>query len=1175
MYSVLHYVLGLDIGIQSVGWAVIRCEAPFRIEDFGVRMFDTTENPKAKDNANQERRAFRATRRVIRRRSHRKAMLKVQLQRMGLLRPGEVEAFFENGNVDLLRLRVKGLTERLTPVELAACLINLSNHRGYKDFYSLNEEEQKQLTKEEQKEYIQERSGIERVKEIMERGNYRSVAEMLLNDCAFAPENGGTMRVYRSHPYLDVRYPISREQLLAEAGKILECQSKFYPCLNQPYNTYWRKKAVTATNREFLLWLLFEQRDFEDGPGDADDELRKYTGFLMSLGHCPFYREELRGSRMSVLGDLYAVTNALSQYRYQDQVTGQFVLPKAMAKELLDATLKMAALPQKEIKAIAKKYHIAVDDKDTKAADRAPNCVKFMRRVKPILEQCGIDWQIALGEDPLAEDTFINQVGRVLSLYQTPRRRKQELMQIPGMTQELATRLTAQKLSGTAKVSNRYMRDAIMAFANGERYGEFQWRIRNELEQPLPGQAAGQHKKLPPFPADAEFAKNSVVMRSLNETRKVINAIVEKYGSPWAVNVEVASELGRSWAERAELQRQNRQNQEKADQEKKDICTIMGWDSADRVTGAMLERYRLAVQQDWKCLYTGKAFLSKSAVIDPHNKAVEVDHIVPFSLILDNTLNNKALVFSDANQTKGQRTPLMYLQAQDRRQEFVARVNQMAKDRRISDRKRQYLLLPDLRNQELLNEWKTRNLNDTRYIAKYLRGYLERELASAPEHRTPFVFPVKGGLTSRFRKVWLNRKSWGLDDKDQLRKQTTLHHAVDAVVIANITPATAQIAEDNMRLNRILKASHGVATTEYMQMLEKSLQTLQDYYHIPRGLAEKYLKRQDRMTALLPDLNVEVEVRFGVPGQDFNQEDYRKKVMACYADDPEFAESCLPPLTSRKPERKLQGEVTSGNPLGARWIDGKLVEMKRVDVLSLTRSLLEKLVTNDGDLRDSLMAWLEQPHQDAAASEQTEGQSAAKVKGEDKKEENKKKEKELTLGELLSKQGKTEFRTQKGRLIRKVTLQGNVLDTARSKQIGPNNHSILDATKYYCVEVYRNKQGETKVRGIARIDVVRRDKKLWLACPQPEDYAEHILYLFKNDYITVESKNGLQFEGYYQSPAGLKQCKFTGICKNAVAGTPFHISSTAQVKKYAVDILGRKGGEIGCGEPLSLLQGKK
>lgn len=1153
----MRYVLGLDIGIQSVGWAVVRMDEPARIEDFGVRIFDSTENAHEKNNANQERRLFRAARRVIRRRSHRKAMIKAHLQKIGLLNPGEVEALFENGALDILELRVRGLTQCLSPAELAACLINMANHRGYREFYSLDDEEQKQLTAQEKKEYQQERNGIERVKEIMENGHYRSVADMLLKAPEFSPQTG-KVRVYRSHPYKDILYPISRDLIRKEAEDILSCQAEYYPVLNQPYNTLWKKESVTTSNREFLLWLIFEQRDFEDGPGDAENPFRKYTGFLTSLGNCQFYKDQPRAARMTILGDVFSVTNALSQYRYINNQTGEMELPGKMARELVQKLLEDGELPQKKIKEIAKKYGIIVDDKDTKAAQKAPSCVKFMRRVKPVLEQNGLDWKSALGKDPFDPDTLLNKIGRILSLYQTPARRKKELLGLPGMTKELAGRLTAmQNLSGTAKVCERYMREAVEAFENGERYGEFQWRKINELENVLSDEAKGKNIKLPPFTHQAEFAKNSVVFRSLNETRKIINAIVEEYGSPWAVNLEVASELGRSWSERGEIEKQNKQNQKKAQQDREKICQIMGWSAPDNVSGAMLERFRLGEQQGWQCLYTGKPILDKCAAVDPKNKQYEVDHIVPFSLILDNSLNNKALVLMDENQAKGQRTPLMYMRSAEQKNGYITRVNAMAQKHLISDRKRQYLLLADLKDSNLLNEWKTRNLNDTRYIAKYLKGYLERELAPAQVHRTPFVFPVKGGLTSRFRRIWLDSKTWGENEKEKLRGKTTLHHAVDAVVIANLTPATAQIAEDNFRLNRIWKAGHG-ETPEYSAMLEKSIDTLEKYYHIPRDKAEAYLRRKNRIVAPVSQLNLEVNLRFGMPDETIDPDTYSRNLVSFYHYDPDFANSLVPPLTSRKQERKVQGTLTAGNPLGTKRVEDQLYERKRLNVLELTQSKLLKMVTGDEDLRCSLEALL------------------GTAKNPLDKENGGGKQKEITLGEILTAQGLSEFRTRKGKLIRKVTLQNTApLDTVKVKEIAPGNQSVLKTANYYCVEVYKNTQGETKVRGISRTDLVRKDKKLYLTCPYPQDYAQHEMYLFKNDYITVETKNGLMFEGYYQSPSGIKQAKFNGISANAASISAFRITSTAVVKKYDVSILGRKGGQISCGEPLLFLAGKK
>ena len=72
----MKYRIGLDIGIGSVGWSVISGEHNnARIEDFGVRIFESGEKNNGKDRKSQERRGFRGTRRLIRRRRHRKVMM--------------------------------------------------------------------------------------------------------------------------------------------------------------------------------------------------------------------------------------------------------------------------------------------------------------------------------------------------------------------------------------------------------------------------------------------------------------------------------------------------------------------------------------------------------------------------------------------------------------------------------------------------------------------------------------------------------------------------------------------------------------------------------------------------------------------------------------------------------------------------------------------------------------------------------------------------------------------------------------------------------------------------------------------------------------------------------------------------------------------------------------------
>ncbi|WP_235182701.1 hypothetical protein [Gracilibacillus boraciitolerans] len=41
----MKYNIGLDIGVTSVGWAIINIDKN-RLEDWGVRLFEVAENPK-------------------------------------------------------------------------------------------------------------------------------------------------------------------------------------------------------------------------------------------------------------------------------------------------------------------------------------------------------------------------------------------------------------------------------------------------------------------------------------------------------------------------------------------------------------------------------------------------------------------------------------------------------------------------------------------------------------------------------------------------------------------------------------------------------------------------------------------------------------------------------------------------------------------------------------------------------------------------------------------------------------------------------------------------------------------------------------------------------------------------------------------------------------------------
>ena len=1134
----MNYVLGLDVGIGSVGWAVIRNEEDNkRIEDFGVRVFASGENPKNKDRYSQERRGKRAARRLIRRRSHRKERLRNHLENIGLVSAEKVKTYYENCSSDIISLRVKALDERIEPEELAACLIHICNHRGYRDFYGSDD-----MTAEERKEWEEDNKAIGAVQKLMESGDYRTVSEMIAKDAYFAVENSD-FRKYRNSRY-DAeagrdKLLFTRDMMQHEALEILRSQARFYP-------------QLTENNIEKTISIIFAQRDFEDGPGNAEDKFRPYMGFIDSIGCCPFYKDEKRGFRFTLLADLFALVNVLSQYVYTVIETGEVTLPKELANALIEQALKDGNVKAAEIKKLAKSFGVEVNMKTTEKGDTLGKCLTFSKKMKTIFEKHGFSWRelAAQYRDP---DALINRIAAVLCENITPKRRVQALKKIPELSPEMAADLKAMQASGTARVCERFMLDSVDAFLDGEAYGNFQANfIKKQTSSEK--ETVTRSRKLPPFCVEDEFYNNPVVIRSINETRKIINAVVEKYGSPQQINIETASDLNRSKEHRLEDERTQAKNQKANEAAVQAVAEITG-KPVSEVNGAMVERYKLGEEQGWKCLYSGEPINDKKEAILNESKYYEVDHIVPFSLILDNTLKNKALVKHTENQHKGQRTPLMYM-TEEQAKGFRARVNTLYGKKAGFAVKYRYLMLKDLSNVDLLAEWKSRNINDTRYIAKYLVRYIDNRLQFAENDGKSHVYAVKGAITSMMRRQWLNQNTWGTKDKAELKKVTYFDHAVDAIVIANCIPVYVEIVSLNRKLKDIFYAANNVETDEYRQTLEKGLESLFKFYQMPRRVAAPLLKKKKTVPSLIPDLRDEVEIRVTDCGlenyfakkrnpdaEEMNEEDFRRlfreRITAHYPDK-EFAGSIEVPLVSFKQERKVNKSIGDDTLLSLKEVDGELVRLRKKSISAVKKKEIPNIYTNDRNLIAALNALMTGYKDDATVEEALKSGNAAAFAAYRHVHSVKIKEKAPRTGSYMV------------------------------KEIGEDNRSFLDVSSYYCVEIYKDADGKTHTAGIPYAFLQKKNGKLVLSkdYQQPADYAKHEIYLFPNDYVTIYGKDSIKFEGYYKGVDHINRSTFCFSMGSSSERKTVGISAKDTVIKHDVSILGKVGGEIGCGEPL-------
>ena len=280
---------------------------------------------------------------------------------------------------------------------------------------------------------------------------------------------------------------------------------------------------------------------------------------------------------------------------------------------------------------------------------------------------------------------------------------------------------------------------------------------------------------------------NPTVHICLNQLRRVVNRLIEVYGKPEVIAVELARDLK---SNRDQLRRY--QQEQRNGRERNQRFTEMLEKSGQNPSPDMFRKLRLWEEQKQGavcvCPYTGDT-LSFAKVT---SSQTEVDHILPFSKTLDDSMANKVVCIAAANRDKGDRSPYEafghnqmgydYQKILDATAEFPPnkrwRFREDAMDR--------------FAEEEIFLD---RQLNETRYLSRTARAYLAHLYDEKGEGRRR-VMATPGHLTA------LLRRAWGLqgilradpDTGEILRKQRDdhRHHAIDAFVVANTTQGLLQ-----------------------------------------------------------------------------------------------------------------------------------------------------------------------------------------------------------------------------------------------------------------------------------------------------------------------------------------------------------------------------------------------
>jgi CRISPR-associated endonuclease Csn1 len=266
---------------------------------------------------------------------------------------------------------------------------------------------------------------------------------------------------------------------------------------------------------------------------------------------------------------------------------------------------------------------------------------------------------------------------------------------------------------------------------------------------------------------------NPTVHIGLNQVKLVVNALIKRYGHPSQVIVEVARDLKRSKDQRDEDSKRQAENQRRNQRHRAAIAGILHI-SEERVRGADLQKMVLWEELSFdpaerRCPYSGVQISVAMLLSDE----VEIEHILPFSQTLDDSLNNKTVSMRHANRYKGNQTPWdafgkIQVQGFDyaailQRAELMPR----AKRSRFAEDGMERWLKDD-------KGFLARALNDTKYLSKVAREYMS--LICPQDTRV-----IPGQMTA------ILRGKFGLNDvlgiNGEKNRNDHRHHAVDACVI--------------------------------------------------------------------------------------------------------------------------------------------------------------------------------------------------------------------------------------------------------------------------------------------------------------------------------------------------------------------------------------------------------
>ncbi|WP_337899186.1 type II CRISPR RNA-guided endonuclease Cas9 [Mesomycoplasma ovipneumoniae] len=895
MHNKKNITIGFDLGIASVGWAIIDSTTS-KILDWGTRTFEERKTA-------NERRAFRSIRRNIRRKAYRNQrfinlILKYkdlfELENISDIQRAnrkdaenyeKITSFFTEiykkcaaKHSNILEVKVKALDSKIEKLDLIWILHDYLENRGF--FYDLEEEN-----------VADKYEGIEH-------------PSILLYD--FFKKNG----FFKSNSSISKDlggYSFSNLQWANEIKKLFEVQE-----INPEFS-------------EKFLNLFSSVRDYAKGPGsehsaseygifqkDGKNVVKKYDNIWdKTIGKCSFFVEENRSPvnypSYEIFNLLNQLINLSSELKTEHKKIWQ--LNSNDRNELLDELLKVKenakiisiSLKKNEIKKIILKdfgfEKSDIDDQDTiegrKIIKEEPttklevtkhllatiyshssdsnwininNILKFL----PYLDEiCVIlDREKSRGQDEVLKKLTEKNIFEVLKIDS-----EKQLGFVKSIFSN--TKFNFKKIGNfSLDAINLFLPKMFEQNKNSE---YLKWKdegIRKEweIQKSKLGKTDKKTKYLNPRIFQDEIISPGT-KNTFEQAVLVLNQIIKKYSKENIIDA-IVIESPRVKNDKKTIEEIKKRNKSGKNKNLEKLFKILNLENGgyklsdlERKPG-LLERLRFYHQQDGIDLYT----LDKIVIDDLINnsqKKYEIDHIIPYSMSYDDSWANKILTEAAENQKKGKLIASEYIKTKgekfykeyfEKAKELFDKKNKKTKkldpyvdlDEDSAKNRFRFLTLQDY--DEFQVEFLARNLNDTRYSTKLFYHALVEHFENnefftytdenSNKHKVK-ISTIKGHVTKYFRKKANNINNQEIEKN----RENNEHHAVDAAIVAIIGNENRQIANlltlaDNKNDKKFLlhdeNHKENIETGELVKISKFEVDKLKKVEDLKKIIREKY-----------------------------------------------------------------------------------------------------------------------------------------------------------------------------------------------------------------------------------------------------------------------------------------------------------------------------------------------